>query len=94
MSKIKIQYNGSRFPRVAALQKGKRKTFQPWKRVIEFDMYDAMYLLTSNNRINPLKWEFTIYVTPKKVVAPAADAKQEADNKAKQKADAKAKGGK
>jgi len=60
MNTIKIQYNGTRFPRVANLRKGGKRVFLFDRTIIEFEEYDALHLLTLNNRLTPIKWEFTV----------------------------------
>ena len=58
---IKIKYNGSRFPRIVVVRGRKMDvSFQRDKKVLELVEYDALYLLSKNQRLNPNKWEFTV----------------------------------
>lgn len=57
---IKVKYNGTRFPRIVAIQGGKKTSFLADRREIVLNEYDALLLLKSNTRVNPEKWEFTI----------------------------------
>lgn len=58
--KIKVKYNGRRFPRVVSLRKGGMKSFHADRVVMELEEYDALFLLKSNTRMKPTRWEFTI----------------------------------
>jgi len=57
---IKIHYNGRRFPRSVHLRGGGKTSFLPERLTLELEEYDALYLLTLNNRLTPDKWEFAI----------------------------------
>lgn len=58
--KIKIKYNGRRFPRIVSIQNGGKMSFQPDRLVLELNEYDALFLLKSNSRLTPDKWAFTV----------------------------------
>lgn len=60
MSLIRIRYNGERFPRTINLRGHKTKTFQPDKREIEFEAYDAYLMLRNNARLKVDGWEFNV----------------------------------
>ena len=57
---ISVRFNGRRFPRVVSLRKGGNISFLPDRLVLDLEEYDALYLLKSNNRISPERWEFAI----------------------------------
>jgi hypothetical protein len=57
---IRIKYNAERFPRTIILRNHKTKVFQPNKREIDFEEYDAYLLLKNNSRLKVEKWEFNV----------------------------------
>jgi len=60
MSKVRVKYNGSRFPRIVNKRGGTKTSFQVGRLILELEEYDAMLLLKSNIRLDPSRWEFTI----------------------------------
>ena len=63
VKKIRVRFNGSRFPRTVSLRGGKKISFHRDRLVLVLDEYDALLLLRSNTRLTPDRWEFTIDVT-------------------------------
>jgi len=61
MSKLRIRYNGRRFPRIINMS-GRRGTlsFTEFTKELLVPNYDANLLLTFNTRLNTGVWEFDI----------------------------------
>lgn len=58
--RIKIKYNGRKFPRTLLLRNRKRVSFHSSKLIIDIDEFDALDVLSQNIRISDSVWEFTI----------------------------------
>jgi len=95
--KIKVKYNGRRFPKIVQIRGGVNKSFQPGREALVLDEYDALLLLKSNVRLAADKWAMTVMPSVDKSTQETTDAlnakieeleaKIEAMNKADEPAD-------
>jgi len=60
MNKISVRYNGTRYPRTVNKRHGTKVSFFSNRQVLELEEYDALMLLSANQRLMPGKWEFTV----------------------------------
>ena len=58
--KLVIRYNAARFPRAVKIRGGNNTSFLENRKILELEEYDALYLLKSNSRLTPIRWEFSV----------------------------------